>query len=58
MTEPMQCRYPDCRRQALPDMSRCEAHRMRWLPREPVEQPAKPEWLRRLVAKDLTGWTA
>jgi hypothetical protein len=32
---------------------------MRWLPREPVEQvDNRPEWLRRLVAKDFTDRSA
>lgn len=55
----MTCRYEGCAEQALPNQSRCEAHRLRWLPGRPVEQePRLPEWRRRSLAKDFSGWAA
>jgi len=39
------CREPDCKRSpTYPDQAYCEAHRLPW----------KPEWRRRLQAKDMT----
>jgi hypothetical protein len=49
----MTCRYPDCRREALPDQSRCDAHRMRWTPGAPVEAPVVSPWVKRALAHKL-----
>lgn len=49
----MTCRFTDCRRAALPNQSRCEAHRMRWLPGQPVEQPVVSPWVRKALAGTL-----
>ena len=56
------CTYEGCERAPrYPDQSRCEDHRLRWMPREPAQH--EPEWLRRrrtvgLPAKDYTGHAA
>lgn len=56
----MTCRYPDCDQPvAAEGMSRCHEHRMRWAAGKPVERPARkpqarPEWLKRSLAKDFT----
>lgn len=39
----IRCTFPDCIRPPMsPEMSRCEAHRLRWTP----GQPASPEVVR------------
>ena len=39
------CTFEGCEETpAFPDQSRCEEHRLRWLPKERVEQP-EPRWL-------------
>jgi len=55
----MTCRFEACTNEALPNQSRCDAHRLRWLPGKPVELVPEPEWMRRrrtdgLPAKDYS----
>lgn len=57
------CTFEGCTRTPrFPDQSRCEQHRLRWIPGNSPEA-RKPEWLRRmdergLPAKDFTGHAA
>lgn len=57
------CRFEGCRRAAaFPGQARCEDHRLRWVPREPVEQDQdnRPQWVQRMAlnAKILSGGAA
>jgi len=53
----MTCRFEGCVNKALPNQSRCEAHRLRWLPGKPVEQEPMSPWVRRARANALPAKT-
>jgi hypothetical protein len=49
----MTCRYFGCTEKALPDQSRCETHRLRWLPGKPVEPAPMSPWVRKALERSL-----
>lgn len=42
------CRFDGCANQAPEGQSRCELHRLRWLPGKPVEPEPMSPWVRRI----------